>query len=122
MGGKGGGGRDYYQEPPDKSGYGTLSEAEQTLKNTQPINMEGYQQNINVKKAAADATAKKPTLPAEQTPVAEGESGTTTTEEGAGETAKKAVLTPPTFWEGYGQGPASLFKNNTDSTTNTTQI
>lgn len=121
MGGKGKSSGNYYQEPPDKSGYGTLDEAEKTLAATKPIDMSGYQETINVKKAAADATAKKPTPPAEVPPPAEGDSSTTI-EDGAGETAKKAVLSPPTFWAQYGQAPSPLFANNTEPTTDTTQI
>jgi len=63
MGGKGGGGQQYYQEPLDKSGNATLEEAQQTLAKKAPLDMTGYQSNINVKKAATDATAK----PAEDT-------------------------------------------------------
>lgn len=121
MGGKGKSSGNYYQEPPDKSGYGTLDEAEKTLAATKPIDMSGYQENINVKKAAADATAKKPVIPAAEQLPQEGESSTVT-EDGAGETAKKAVLSPPTFWAQYGQAPQPLFANNTEPTTNTTQI
>lgn len=104
MGGKGGGGQNYYQPPPDTSGYATLDEAEKTLANTAPVDMSGYQQNINVKKAASDATAKEDTSKPDNTLPAESTSGTstTTTPEDTGKVAAKAVLTPPGFWADYG--------------------
>ena len=115
MGGKGGGGGNYYQQPPDTSGYATPEEAKITLAKEAPVDYDEYQQRINVKKAAADATAKKPDI---TTQLPEGESGTETT----GDTAAKAVLAPPVFWAEYGQGPSPLFKGDIDPTTTTTQI
>jgi len=105
MGGKGGGGQQYYQEPLDKSGNATLEEAQQTLAKKAPLDMTGYQSNINVKKAAADATAKpedtstpdKTTLPAEAV------SGTETTKDSTGNIVAKAIMTPPGFWADYGK-------------------
>ena len=126
MGGKGGGRNNYYEPPPNTSGNATLEEAEKTLAAKQPLDMSGYQSNINVKKAANDATAKPPEVadkpPAEQTPV-EGVSGTeTTTDADTGALAGRAVLQPPGFWSGYGTAPNSLFPNNTDPTTTTAQV
>jgi hypothetical protein len=104
MGGKGGGGGNYYNPPPDTSGYSTLEEAEKTLKNTAPVDMSGYQSNINVKKAAADATAKPEdtSKPDPLTVPGEGVSGTETTPD-TGALAAKTVLTPPGFWADYGK-------------------
>jgi len=118
MGGKGGGGQQYYVPPPNTSGNATLEEAEKTLAATKPLDMSGYQQNIDVKKAAADATAPKTedtskpdnSLPTEST------SGTSTTTEGTGDVIKRAVLTPPGFWADYGKAV------QTDPTTTTTQV
>jgi hypothetical protein len=106
MGGKGGGGGNYYQQPPDTSGYGTPEEAKVTLAKEAPIDYSAYEQMINVKKAAADATAKanaekmKPKIP----PLAEGESGTSET----GDELSKAVLAPPDLWALYGQGQSPI--------------
>jgi hypothetical protein len=120
MGGKGGGGGNYYQQPPDTTGLDTLANAEATLKNTAPLDMSGMQDNINVKKAARDATAKpaedtsKPdpnALPTEST------SGTSTTKDDTGALAAKAVLTPPGFWADYGKKTQA-----DDPTMTTTQI
>jgi hypothetical protein len=105
MGGKGGGGGNYYQDPPNTSGNATVEEAERTLAAKKPLDMSGYQENINVKKAAADATAKKPedtSTPDKTTAPAEGVSGTSTTND-TGALAGKAVLTPPGFWADYGK-------------------
>lgn len=117
MGGKGGGGGNYYQQPPDTSGYGTPEEAKVSLAREAPVDYSQYQSNIDVKKAAADATAKA-RAPDTTTQLPEGESGTSTT----GDVAAKAVLTPPDFWAQYGQGPSPLFKGAIDPTTTTTQI
>jgi len=117
MGGKGGGGSNYYQQPPDTSGYATPEEAKVSLAREAPIDYSQYQANINVKKAAADATAKA-RAPDTTTELPEGVSGTETT----GDTAAKAVLSPPSFWAQYGQGPSPLFKGPIDPTTTTTQI
>jgi hypothetical protein len=123
MGGKGGGRNNYYEPPPSTSGNATLEEAEKTLKNAKPLDLEGYQSNINVKKAANDATAKVENItpPAEQTPV-ESTSGTETTKDdtSTGALVGKAILNPPGFWAGYGTAPNSVINN--DPTTNTTQI
>jgi hypothetical protein len=121
MGGKGGGGGNYYQQPPDTSGYATPEEAKVSLAREAPIDYSKYQENINVKKAAADATAKAK-APDITTQLQEGVSGTSTTEDGAGGTAAKAVLAAPSFWADYGQGPSPLFKGPIDPTTTTTQI
>ena len=121
MGGKGGGGGNYYQQPPDTSGYATPEEAKVTLAQQAPIDYSKYQSNIDVQKAAADATAKA-TAPDTTTQLPEGVSGTSTTEDGAGDTAAKAVLAAPAFWADYGQGPSPLFKGPTDPTMTITQI
>jgi len=74
MGGKGGGGGgNYYQPPPDTSGYATPEEAAATLAAQKPLDMSKYQQAIDVKKAAAAATAPtvKETPPVEDTQLAE---------------------------------------------------
>ena len=88
MGGKGGGGGNYYQQPPDTSGYGTPEEAIATLAKEKPLDLSGYQQTINVQKAARDATAPEP-IPK---PPAPGGSGDT------GGTIADAVLKPPAYW------------------------
>jgi hypothetical protein len=87
MGGKGGGGSNYYQMGADTSGYGTLEEAEATLKKQKPLDLSGYQQSINVKKAAAEATAKPP-VP-EPAPTGGGGIATQFTD---------AILKPPSYW------------------------
>lgn len=111
MGGKGGGGGNYYQPPKDVSGNATLDEATKTLANTAPVDMSKIQSNIDVKKAAADATAKPADTVAKVTaPADEGVSGTETTKDTTGDVAKKAVLTPPKFWEDYAKDP-----NTTDT-------
>lgn len=107
MGGKGGGGSNYYQQPADTSGYGTPEEAKKSLAAEAPIDYSQYQQNINVKKAAADATAK---ATAEQLAnagqqIPEGESGTDT----GGEIAK-AIVKPPQLWNLYGQGASPIVR------------
>lgn len=121
MGGKGGGGGNYYQPPPDTSGYATPEEAKVSLAREAPIDYSKYQSNINVKKAAADATAKA-AVPNTTTQLPEGQSGTSTTKDSAGDTAAKAVLTPPDFWAQYGQGPSPLVKGPIDPSTTTIQI
>jgi hypothetical protein len=109
MGGKGGGGGNYYQEPADHSGNATVEEAEKTLAAKKPLDLSGYQENINVKKAAADATAKKPaedtSKPDTTAAISAGEAvaDTATT---TGDVAAKAVLTPPNFWADYGKAAA----------------
>jgi len=106
MGGKGGGGQQYYQEPLDKSGNATLEEAQQTLAKKAPLDMTGYQSNINVKKAASDATAKKPedtSTPDKTALPTEAVSGTETTKDSTGNIVAKSVLTPPGFWADYNQ-------------------
>lgn len=111
MGGKGGGGGDYYQQPADTSGYGTLDEATKTLAAQAPLDLSGYQQSIDVQKAAALATAPTPidTTPTDDT------SGSTNT----GTTMSNAVLAPPTFWQGRQDlQPASL-KSSSMKTTQT---
>jgi hypothetical protein len=105
MGGKGGGGGNYYQQPVDKSGNSTVEEATKTLANTAPVDMSKIQSNIDVKKAAAAATAKPQDTVTSVTAPAEGVSGTETTKDTTGDVAKKAVLTPPKFWEDYGKDP-----------------
>jgi hypothetical protein len=103
MGGKGGGGGNYYNPPPDTSGNATLEDAEKTLAATKPLDMSGMQQTIDVKKAAADATAKPAdTVKAAEDQAGESKSGTETTKD-TSELMKQAVLTPPGFWKDYGQ-------------------
>ena len=96
MGGKGGGGGNYYNPPPDTSGYGTPEEAKKTLAKEAPIDYSKYQQAINVKKAAAAATAPPPgpatSLPADPTD----------TSETTGDVAAKSMLKPPDFWAQMG--------------------
>lgn len=118
MGGKGGGGQNYYQPPPDTSGNSTLEEAEKTLAATKPIDMSGIQSNINVKKAAGDATAKtEDTTKKDNSLPTEATSGTSTTGETTGDVARKAVLTPPGFWADYGKTTPAV-----DPTATTTQV
>src|SRR5215203_4749461 len=89
MGGKGGGGGgNYYQQPADTSGYGTPEEAAATLAKEKPLDMSGYQSNVNVKRAARDATAAPP-IP--EVPSVGG--GTDT-----GSQLAQAVLKPPGYW------------------------
>jgi hypothetical protein len=87
MGGKGGGGQQYYQQPPDTSGYGTPEEAKITLAKEAPLDLSGRQAAINVKRAAAEATAPTP-IPK---PPASGNPG-------AGDTVADAILKPPAYW------------------------
>ena len=121
MGGKGGGGQQYYQEPLDRSGNATLEEAEKTLAAKKPLDMSGYQQSVDVKKAASDATAKPADTVNKATnqQPAEGVSGTETTpDQSTGALAGKAVLQPPGFWTGYGKPGVPLV----DPATTTTQV
>jgi hypothetical protein len=99
MGGKGGGGGNYYQQPPDTSGNATVEEEQKTLAAKAPVDMSG------IKKAAANATAKPQDTVVKATLPADGVSGTETTKDTTGDVAKKAVLTPPKFWEDYGKDP-----------------
>ena len=91
MGGKGGGGGNYYQQPADTSGYGTPEEAKLTLAKEKPIDMSDYQQSINVKKAAAEATAKAALAKS----TAEPENIKTDT----GDAMANAVVKPPLYWK-----------------------
>jgi hypothetical protein len=91
MGGKGGGGGDYYAQPADTSGYGTPEEAKATLASSAPLDLSGYQQSIDVQKAAADATAP---AAADNTPAASSSDTSST----SGATLGSSVLTPPNYW------------------------
>ena len=118
MGGKGRGNQNYYQPPPDTSGLSTLEEAEKTLAATKPVDMSGIQSNINVKKAAADATAKtEDTSKPDNSLPTESVSGTSLTTDSTGDIAGRAVLTPPGFWADYGKKTQA-----TDPTLTNTQI
>lgn len=108
MGGKGGGGSSYYELPPDTSGYGTPEEAKATLARETPIDLSGYQQTVNVKKAAAAATAPTP-IPVV---TAEGTSNTSTTDDDTGTAVAKAILKPPAYWDQLGQEPSKLKRRN----------
>lgn len=90
MGGKGGGGGNYYQQPPDTSGYGTPEEAKLTLANEKPLDMSNYQQTINVKKQAADATAKERPPPGGAVPV--------NIDTDTGNQLAEAIVKPPEYW------------------------
>jgi hypothetical protein len=92
MGGKGGGGGDYYAQPPDTSGYGTPEEAKATLAKTAPLDMSNYQQTINVKKAAADATAKERLAQSTAPPA-------TNIDTDTGDVLAKSIVQPPVYWE-----------------------
>src|SRR5215468_5255765 len=108
MGGKGGGGGNFYQVPPDTSGYATPEEAAATLAKQAPLDLSKYQQAIDVNKAAQGATA-----PTVQTPTTTGSSGTTDT----GSTAAAAVLAPPLYWNNNQTlQPSSLAKDKTVTT------
>jgi len=91
MGGKGGGGGNYYQQPPDTSGYGTPEEAKITLAKEKPIDMSDYQQTINVKKAAADATAKAALDKSTEVP--------TNIKTDTGDAMANAIVKPPVYWD-----------------------
>lgn len=91
MGGKGGGGGNYYQQPADTSGYGTPEEAKITLAKEKPVDLSEYQQAINVKKAAADATAKEQLAKSVAPP--------TNIDTDTGDVLAKAVVKPPMYWE-----------------------
>jgi len=91
MGGKGGGGGNYYQQPADTSGYGTPEEAKITLAKEKPVDLSEYQQAINVKKAAADATAKEALTKSIAPP--------TNIDTDTGDVLAKAVVKPPVYWE-----------------------
>ena len=111
MGGKGGGGGDYYAQPPDTSGYGTPEEAKATLAATAPLDLSGYQQSIDVQKAAGLATA--PTIP--------DSSGTNndTSASGGGSTGDllSNALTPPAYWASRQDlQPAPLTKSSMQTT------
>ena len=91
MGGKGGGGGNYYQQPADTSGYGTPEEAKLTLAKEKPVDMSDYQQTINVKKAAADATAKERLDKTVAPP--------TNIDTDTGDILAKSIVHPPVYWE-----------------------
>jgi hypothetical protein len=110
MGGKGGGGGDYYAQPADTSGYGTPEEAKASLAREAPLDLSGYQQTINTKKAADLATAPDPSTPS-TTPITGG--GTDST----GGSMAAAVLKPPDYWsQGKGMKAAALNKNRVTTT------
>jgi hypothetical protein len=118
MGGKGGGGSTYYQQPADTSGYGTPEEAKKTLAAEAPIDYSQYKENINAKKAANDATAKaQPPPPAV---FAEGASNTETTDEATGDKFARNILAPPGFWAELGKKPSPVV--HPDPTLTKTQI
>ena len=91
MGGKGGGCGNYYQQPPDTSGYGTPEEAKLTLAKEKPVDMSDYQQTINVKKAAADATAKAALDKSTEVP--------TNIKTDTGDAMANAIVKPPVYWD-----------------------
>jgi hypothetical protein len=91
MGGKGGGGGNYYQQPADTSGYGTPEEARLTLAKEKPVDMSDYQQAINVKTAAADATAKEMLNKSIAPP--------TNIKTDTGDAMARAIVKPPIYWE-----------------------
>ena len=91
MGGKGGGGGNYYQQPPDTSGYGTPEEAKITLAKTKPVDLSDYRQAINVKKAAADTTAKER--------LAQSTAPPQNIQTDLGGAVANAILKPPEFWK-----------------------
>jgi hypothetical protein len=95
MGGKGGGGQNYYQQPADVSGYSTPEEAAATLAATAPLDMSKFQQTINTQKAAAGATAPTPSA----TDTANADAAAT----GAGDVQiggqlADSVLAQPAYW------------------------
>jgi hypothetical protein len=109
MGGKGGGGGDYYAQPADTSGYGTPQEAAATLAATKPLDLSGYQQSIDVQKAAAAATA--PTV----TDTGSGSNNDTSGSGSAGSTLA-STLAPPAYWNNPGLQPAALNKTSAKTT------
>jgi hypothetical protein len=92
MGGKGGGGGDYYAQPADTSGYATADQATATLNATKPVDLSSYQQAIDVQKAAADATA--PPAPAQPAAASNDTSGSGNT----GASLGSSVLAAPNYW------------------------
>jgi hypothetical protein len=114
MGGKGGGGGNYYQQPADTSGYGTPEEAKVTLAKTKPVDLSEYQQAINVKKAAADATAKERIATSTAPP--------TNIETDLGGAVANAILKPPVFWKEQDEEAAARPKIIANSSGTTTQI
>lgn len=110
MGGKGGGGSNYYAQPADTTGYGTPEEAKVTLAKEAPLDISTYQQTVNTQKAAADATAKDP-IPA--VTATDGSDATKDT----GSTVADAVLKPPDYWTSGGIKPRSAIKSSSLKTT-----
>lgn len=111
MGGKGGGGGDYYAQPPDTSGYGTPEEAKVTLAKEAPLDLSQYQQTVNTQKAAADATAKEP-IPSVTDP---GGGGSTDT----GSKFADALLKAPDYWSSQGLKPSPVKRKDPVTTTQT---
>jgi hypothetical protein len=112
MGGKGGGGSDYYQQPADTSGYGTPDEAKATLAATAPLDLSGYQQSIDVQKAANLATAP-------DISVAQGsnnDTSTSGTSDTAGTSLASSVLAPPSYWSNPGMQPTPLTRSSAQTT------
>lgn len=109
MGGKGGGGGDYYAQPPDTSGYATPEEAKATLARTAPVDLSQYQESINAKKAAAEATAPKVTPAA---PIGSGDKP-------IGDAVADAVLKPPDYWSTRGDLKPAPLKRSSVTTTQT---
>jgi hypothetical protein len=106
MGGKGGGGGDYYAQPADTSGYGTPEEAKISLAKEAPLDMSKYQQTINVQKAAHDATAPDP-IPSGITPPPSSD----TTGDKIADTIK-----PPDYWTNGGLKPKAANKSSMTTT------
>ena len=108
MGGKGGGDPGFYNQPADTSGYGTPDEAAATLAAQAPLDLSGYQQSIDVNKAATGATAPATT------------SGTTGDGSSPSDTPAtslaSSVLKPPDYWNNAGLQPAALNKSSAKTT------
>jgi hypothetical protein len=109
MGGKGGGGGDYYAQPPDTSGYGTPEEAKITLAKEAPLDLSQYQQTVNTQKAAALATAPDPI------PSVSG--GSTPTDTGS--QFADAVLKVPDYWKNQGLKATATKRKDPVTTTQT---
>ena len=109
MGGKGGGGGDYYAQPADTSGYGTPEAAKASLAKEAPLDLSKYQQTVNTQKAAAQATAKDPIPPV----TGAGGSDKPSTGSSMGD----AVLKPPEYWsQPQSLKPSPLNKSRVQTT------
>jgi hypothetical protein len=111
MGGKGGGGGDYYAQPMDTSGYATPEQAKATLAATTPVDLSGYQQSIDTQKAAAAATAP--------TPVAATPNNDTAGSKNTGAALGDSVLAPPGYWNNRPDLQPSNLKKSSLQTTQT---